>query len=418
MAELLRMRLLGSPELNLGGVPLTFGRRKAVGLLVYLALTGQPVARETLSTLFADETSEQLALQNLRVSLNELRAHVAGHLVLSRQIVAFNREAPHWIDVREFEHLVKAADPGDVSALDRATELYGDDLLAGFAIRNAPAFDTWLIGERQRLRDLALGVWRRQLDRFADAGNAMDGLATAERILKAYPVDEQTYRVAMGLLAGCGERERALRLYERCRAALAEQLGAAPQAETTTLYERIRGGAQLAAQPATPQVAISTAGPELAMLIERLAAPECRLVTILSASRAEATALALRVVNYYLTPGQAPQPHPFPDGVYMTSPAETPGGGAAPSQTLAQQISQPLGAAAPHNSPARDKLLELLRASAMLLVIDNLTPTDEDAELVAAILQQAPRVKLLVTAQEQLLLQEEWVLDMGEGRRY
>lgn len=414
MSELLSMRLLGPPELSLGGRPLSVRRRKALGLLAYLALTEQPAARATVGLLFAGESSEPLALQSLRVQLAELREHLARHLILSRQMLAFNYDSPHWIDVHEFERGLVEASTDDLSALAAATDLYRGDLLAGLAIQNASGFDAWLAAERQRLRQLALGALHTLLDAYAEARDLSAGLPVAERILAMQPTDEGCARIAMDLLAAHGEREQALQLYERCRAALCERSQGAPQPETTAVYVHIRDSAP--ATGGSPRRLVSPAAalsPELAILVERLIAPECRLVTLLSATPDAATALALRVVNFFLTPWQAPRPHPFPDGVYMTSPGERPQDERGSPHALVQLVWQSLSAAASSADSGSDPLLELLGASTMLLVIDGLAPTDEDVALVAAILRRAPRVKLLIVARERLLLQEEWVLDVG-----
>jgi hypothetical protein len=47
----LRLALLGFPQISLDGQPLTFARRRAVALLVYLIVTGRPHSREALVEL-------------------------------------------------------------------------------------------------------------------------------------------------------------------------------------------------------------------------------------------------------------------------------------------------------------------------------------------------------------------------------
>jgi predicted ATPase len=49
---------------------------------------------------------------------------------------------------------------------------------------------------------------------------------------------------------------------------------------------------------------------------------------------------------------------------------------------------------------------------AMLLVLDNFEQLAEGADLLAAILQSAPAVKMLVTSRERLSLRDEWLLDI------
>lgn len=416
MTDVLRLRLLGSPELRLGDAPLRFRRRKTLALLVYLVLTGRPAARETLATLLSDpdETSERLALHSLRASVAELRDHLAGHLILSRQTVAFDPAAPHWADVHEFQRLLASAG-GAPEAMARAAELYAGDLLAGFALRGAPGYEAWLTAERQRLRDLASQAWHQQLEAATAAGDPATGLAAAERLLAISPTSERTYRLVMTLLAARGELEQALRLFERCRSTLAERLGVAPSSETTALYERIRReGAPPAAAPLAQYAAAAPADADLALLVERLAAPECRLVTLLAATPDAATALAMRAVTCFLTADQPPR---FPDGVYVTSAAPGSQASARSYGSLAELVRQTLAPGAGGALMGDETLLERLAATGMLLVLDGLTPTDDEVALVAAILRRAARVTLLVSARERLWLQEEWVLDVGEVRQ-
>src|SRR2546423_15453545 len=54
----LRIRTLGTAQVWLGEVPLTFRRRKSLALLVYLALTGRAPGREGLASLFVDRASD------------------------------------------------------------------------------------------------------------------------------------------------------------------------------------------------------------------------------------------------------------------------------------------------------------------------------------------------------------------------
>jgi DNA-binding SARP family transcriptional activator len=415
MAELFRMRLLGYPELSLGGLPLAFRRRKTVALLVYLVLENRPIARETLAHFFADATSERLARHSLRASVAELREQLPSHFVVSRQAIAFNNSARHWVDVQEFQRRLAAADRGSQSLLAHATELYAGDLLAGFTLRHAPDFDAWLTAERLRLRDLAARAWHEQLDAAIAAGDPASCIAVAHRLLDANPSAEVTYRKAMALLAAHGEHDQALQLYERCRAALAARLEVAPLPETTALYERIRGERGMPARAQPPLFdAGAWARSDVALLLDRLASPECRLVTLLAPTPAAATALALRAVTHLLASGAALHPHPFPDGVYITSPEQALGSSPL-ADSLGQPLSQACAGATPAALPAIEKLLERIGASTLLLVLDGLTPTESEVTLVAGILRRAPAVTLLVVARERLFLQEEWVLDVDEA---
>ena len=83
-------------------------------------------------------------------------------------------------DVHDFVHtvmFVQAA--GTPPALEQAASLYQGDLLAGLVLNEAP-FEEWLLGERERLRELALGAFARLLAQQRAAGRT-EAAAIARR---------------------------------------------------------------------------------------------------------------------------------------------------------------------------------------------------------------------------------------------
>jgi DNA-binding SARP family transcriptional activator len=405
---MLRIQLFGQPLIFIGERPLKFRRRKTLALLAYLCMSERPIGRESLATLLSDEATEQLALQGLRNSVADLREQLADHIQVSRQLLAFNRSVPYWLDVEAFQSLAAAADLADQQ---HAAALYSGDLLAGLSLHNAPLFDSWLAAERQRLRDLALLCLYRQLDHDLAADDLAGTMAVVERVLAINPVSETTYRKAMELLIRHGERDRALQLYERCKAALAAHVRVAPLPETTALYQQMLdgNGTSGAREAASLRVEMPWSR-DLATLQGRLANPHCRLVTLLARSESAATALALRAVHYYLAEHNAGQHPIFPDGVFFTALAPTRQNGS----TLGKALGTTLAAVQLAPTEVHQSLLSMVSGRSLLLVLDGLLPTEDDAALVAQILRSAPRVKLLVAARERLLLQEEWVLDVEE----
>jgi pentatricopeptide repeat protein len=61
-------------------------------------------------------------------------------------------------------------------------------------------------------------------------------VADAEEALRLEPFRESTYRTLMRAHAAAGNRAEALRVYQRCRDLLAEELGVDPSGETEGLY--------------------------------------------------------------------------------------------------------------------------------------------------------------------------------------
>src|SRR5439155_347965 len=115
------------------------------------------------------------------------------------------------------------------------------------AARDAPDFADWAVIEGERLHQLALRGLRALAARYAERGDYGAALHHAGRLLALEPWQEDGHRQMMAVLALAGRRVDALRQYEVCRRALAEELGVEPSPETAALAERIRRGERAAA---------------------------------------------------------------------------------------------------------------------------------------------------------------------------
>ena len=127
---------------------------------------------------------------------------------------------------------------GTPEALAQAAQLYTGDLLSGFAL-DEMSFEDWLLGERERLRELALEALARLLAHQRKAGALEAGVQTAIKLLGLDPLQEPVHRMLMRLYADLGRRGAALRQYQQCVAVLQRDLRIEPEAETTLLYEEI-----------------------------------------------------------------------------------------------------------------------------------------------------------------------------------
>jgi DNA-binding SARP family transcriptional activator len=71
MAEL-KLLVLGQPRLERDGAPLELNLRKALALLVYLAVSGQSHSRDALATLLWPESDAREGRARLRRTLHRL----------------------------------------------------------------------------------------------------------------------------------------------------------------------------------------------------------------------------------------------------------------------------------------------------------------------------------------------------------
>jgi DNA-binding SARP family transcriptional activator len=234
----LRIRLLGELSLGLGDTPLPpLESARVESLLAHLALHRDATqSRQKLAFLLWPESSESQARTNLRHVLHNLRRALPGadaYLEVTARTLNWRPGAPLWVDVAAFEDALGRG------AWKEAVELYAGELMPG-------SYDDWVLAERTRLHDRFIEALVRL---SAELEDESDMLAYGERLLRADPLREETYRRLMLLHDARGDRARALRVYHACATALEQGLGVTPSAETRRVYEALLPGASVAGEP-------------------------------------------------------------------------------------------------------------------------------------------------------------------------
>ena len=169
--------------------------------------------RQYLSFHMAGDMPDAQARGNLRQLLAATRRPApflgadAGSIGFSAGMVA--------TDLADFEAAIAEDTP---AALERAAGLYRADLLDGFSLRDRD-FEEWLSGERERLREHAVQLFLRLMERAAATG-VEPAIRWALRILAVDPVHEPAHRALMELYAAQGRHGAALRQYEQLRETL------------------------------------------------------------------------------------------------------------------------------------------------------------------------------------------------------
>ncbi|WP_420628410.1 BTAD domain-containing putative transcriptional regulator [Candidatus Leptofilum sp.] len=237
---MLNISVLGKLRIQQNGRPLPgLVARKSQALLCYLAFTGQPHSRQALAGLLWSEMDEEKARRNLRVALSRMKGSLAGHLIIQRRTLAFNKERPYALDVTQFETTLKQKELS-IDELKQATKLYRGSFLDDFNVRDAPLFEEWVRLQQEHYRQLAMDGLYRLSAMQTEAQQFNDGIETLNRLLLLEPWMEEAHRQLMLLLAVSGQRTAALAQYETCAALLDEELGVEPASETTALYQKIR----------------------------------------------------------------------------------------------------------------------------------------------------------------------------------
>jgi len=265
----LQLSLLGTPVVKHGERTLTFSTRKALALLVYLAVEGGMHPRKTLSESFWPELDAEHGRAALRATLLELRkllerSHGPGeqtHLLVERDTLGFDQGSPLILDLQLVESASKQVGRGTpplvgeaggefLAQLEQATRQASGPFLAGFTLRDSQFFDDWTRQQREYWHLRVHQLFDALSMLYEQAGDGERAIETVTRWLGFDPLNEEGYRRLMRLRFSRGDRIGALRAYANCRAVLADQLQVEPEPETVALAKRIRHTAPVRA----PQV--------------------------------------------------------------------------------------------------------------------------------------------------------------------
>lgn len=271
-------------------------------MFAYLAAQkGRPVPRDELAELLWGDELPATWEKALRVLMTKLRAlleecGIAGSTALTSAFGCYKLTLPAgaWIDVDAAVEAVEQADAalaaGDLSkarsqgsvaeALARRSFLPGEDGL-------------WVEEKRRDLREVLVRALECLRDASFGAGEFSEAVRHAEEVTDLEPFRESGYRRLMEIHAAAGNPAEALRVYERCRRLLADELGAYPSAETESIYRDLLRAPMSEDGAAAPETALTAIEPETPRV-----RPRRRVVVAIGSALLVATAVAASVAAF------------------------------------------------------------------------------------------------------------------------
>jgi DNA-binding SARP family transcriptional activator/TolB-like protein/tetratricopeptide (TPR) repeat protein len=261
------LKLLGGVALEGSAGPVT-GRaahKRRLALLAILAVARRPVGRERLiGYLWPDHPAEK-ARHLLSESLYVLRKELGEDALLSAgddvALVAQTVAS----DVAAFEAALEAGE------LERAAALYQGPFLDGFYVADAPEFERWADGERDRLGRAYARALERLGEREEGAGREVHALAWWRLLARHDPFSSRVALRYLSALEEAGERAEALRFATAHAEFLRAELGVEPEDEFAGRADRLRAGvvreaapARNGAFPSSRAAAASSSAPALA----------------------------------------------------------------------------------------------------------------------------------------------------------
>ena len=204
----------------------------------------RPVPRDELAEALWGAAPPATWDKALTVLVSKLRGLLADHGIESTSALTaafgcYRLDLPEgsWVDVIAAAHAAPEAEDalaaGDLAEAMAAAEVTESLTRSRFLPGENGA---WVEEKRRELAD----VRGRALAVLADAclrsGHEAQAVNWAEQAIVVEPFRETGYRCLMEAHIAAGNRAEALRVYERCRQLLAEELGTYPSPETESIY--------------------------------------------------------------------------------------------------------------------------------------------------------------------------------------
>lgn len=395
----LTISLFGPIRVLIDGKPVPHVRsRKALWLLALLVLrNGRPAAREWVARVLWPDADASAALANLRTVASELRRALGtqGERLRSsgRNAIALDIEGAS-VDVLTFDAAIRRGDS------EGAVASYQGELLEGCP-------EEWVYQERNTRHEACLAALQSLAEEALERDDAAGAAAFYRKAVTLDPLGDDPRRGLMKTLVASGDANAALGAYREFAHLLAE-IGAAPDAETTALYERLRTRARRPGQTVeaegtkpTPnnlfQPLTELVGREDERLDVAARLRRSRLVTLTGIGGVGKTRLALAVAADTLVE--------YPGGVWLVALDALNDG-----QALPRAIAAALNLREESGRPLLKSVAERLREGRCLLVLDNCEHLlDDVAPIVAGLLRECADLRTLTTSREAIDIPGETV---------
>src|SRR6266566_3039643 len=214
--SLLRLAVLGTPEVFHDGSRLTFSLRKAQALLLYLAVEGGMHSRSKLAAFLWPDSEPQAARTGLRTALTLLRGLLAdsdasssqhSHLLIEHELLGLNPHAPLELDLDVLERAHQALRLSAIQTEQQRAALLAlfqhalaqvrGPFLDGFWLREETGFDAWVQQQQNQWQVRLLQLFDQLSSWQEEAFELEQARATLTRWLALDPLSEEASRRLM-----------------------------------------------------------------------------------------------------------------------------------------------------------------------------------------------------------------------------
>ena len=225
--------------------------KKGRSLFAYLLYNrDKKIYRDVLMDLFWPKSTPDSARNCLNVTIHGLRRLLnendlgTDHIFYQDEQYAINPRLKLWMDVEKFRtrwrrgQTIETVEGISRAVLDyeAAASLYKGDFLEDEIYQN------WSFLERENLKEMYIVLLERLSLIYSQKGHKEAAIRICEQILRKDSCREKIHRRKMKWYYALGERDKALRQYQKCAHTLKLDLDAGPSPETRSLYLQIKSG--------------------------------------------------------------------------------------------------------------------------------------------------------------------------------
>ena len=410
----MQFRVLGSLEVRRGDELIDIGSSNERRILAALLVDANAVVSTSrlIEIVWGDEppASDRNALQTYVARLRRrLKSDTAAAPIVSRPPGYAIELRPDELDALQFRDLLEraraalGADPAAaLDMLDRALALWRGPAFAEFAD------DDVARAEAASLEELRHTAVEGRVDALLALGRSAEAVSVLEGVVAAHPLRERPHAQLMRAFARGGRQVDALRLYQRYRERLADELGLEPSPSLRELEAQILAQAPHLA-PEEPAASSPPTEGNLAPAITTFVGREddvaglaelltrARVVTLVGVGGVGKSRLALRVAETVASR--------FPDGTWIVELARV-----ATPEAVPHAVATALRTARTAAGDLIDLLVDALRARCLLLVVDNCEHVlPAAAALVETLARRCPKLTIVATSRERLGVDGEHV---------
>ena len=387
------LQLFAVPRLTSSSESLNLPLNKPFSLLAYLAFRADWVSRDELLLLYYADIDEKSARHRLRQLAYRAKKYdwAAGF--------EQNDDSFRWLidnDAKQFQDAMRQNNYAE------ALKFYQGEFLAGLKDEESAGYETWLELTRNDLKLQWLEAASKHSGELERRGAYTDAVTVLSDVWQQEPLAEMLLQSLMRCHYLNDSTRDALDCFERFKTLLHEEMGIEPEAATLELAQNIANNKLVAARPhnlpaqSTPFVGREA---ELEQIGELLKQENCRLLTLTGTGGMGKTRLALQAANRQI--GQ------FEHGVFFVPLAPV-----ASHTGVAAAAADALNLSSHGQASLAAQVLDFVRDKDVLLVLDNFEHVLKAALWLTDLLEQSPRLHILVTSRERLKVQAEHQLKL------